>query len=180
MQKVVKLINKLDLVHKRIAIIADEAHRTHVCLLYRINIQGSTSTDKLHSILTGQKDQSNLLTYFSFTCTPTEKALELFGTETEEGNKLPFTTYTTKEAMNDGIILDVLKDYTYVNIPIPPSDNNNKDRAMQIAILKKARYILDHYRSMLKRAQESKFTPKSMIVGMKHKSYSSQSKEESI
>jgi len=48
--------------------------------------------------------------FFAFTATPTPKTLELFGTG-EPGHKVPFHIYSMRQAIEEGFILDVLKNY---------------------------------------------------------------------
>ena len=55
--------------------------------------------------------------YFAFTATPKNKTLEIFGEPYEEGGQIkhrPFHSYTMKQAIQEGFILDVLKHYTPV------------------------------------------------------------------
>jgi len=55
--------------------------------------------------------------YFAFTATPKNKTLELFGDPYEDGGHTkhrPFHSYTMKQAIQEGFILDVLKNYTPV------------------------------------------------------------------
>jgi hypothetical protein len=55
--------------------------------------------------------------YFAFTATPKNKTLEMFGVEYSEGGEVkhrPFHPYTMKQAIQEGFILDVLKNYTPV------------------------------------------------------------------
>jgi type I restriction enzyme, R subunit len=56
--------------------------------------------------------------YFAFTATPKSKTLEIFGEPFHEGDKTkhrPFHSYTMKQAIEEGFILDVLKNYTPVD-----------------------------------------------------------------
>jgi type I restriction enzyme R subunit len=56
--------------------------------------------------------------YFGFTATPKSKTLELFGVPYREGDKTkhrPFHSYTMKQAIDEGFILDVLESYTPVD-----------------------------------------------------------------
>lgn len=55
--------------------------------------------------------QSNL-SYFAFTATPKNKTLELFATQMSDGEFLPFSIYSMRQAIEEGFILDVLKNYT--------------------------------------------------------------------
>ena len=55
--------------------------------------------------------------YFAFTATPKNKTLEIFGEPFEEGGQVkhrPFHSYTMKQAIQEGFILDVLQSYTPV------------------------------------------------------------------
>ena len=56
--------------------------------------------------------------YFAFTATPKNKTLELFGEPVPEAGQIrhrPFHSYTMKQAIQEGFILDVLHNYTPVN-----------------------------------------------------------------
>ena len=55
--------------------------------------------------------QPNLST-FAFTATPKSKTLELFGNKRPDGQFEPFHTYTMRQAIEEGFILDVLENYT--------------------------------------------------------------------
>lgn len=54
-------------------------------------------------------DQSNI-SFFAFTATPKPKTIELFGT-IRDGQKEAFDLYTMEQAIKEGFILDVLKNY---------------------------------------------------------------------
>lgn len=49
--------------------------------------------------------------FFAFTATPIGKTLQTFGTKWDDGSRHPFHTYSMKQAIEEGYILDVLKDY---------------------------------------------------------------------
>ncbi len=51
------------------------------------------------------------LSFFAFTETPTDKTLEMFGTRAEDGSFHPFHIYSMRQAIEEGFILDVLKNY---------------------------------------------------------------------
>ena len=56
--------------------------------------------------------------YFAFTATPKNKTLEIFGEPFPQGDAVkhrPFHTYTMKQAIDEGFIVDVLRYYTPVN-----------------------------------------------------------------
>ena len=52
------------------------------------------------------------LTYVAFTATPKAKTLELFGRKGADGLPQPFHVYSMRQAIEEGFILDVLKNYT--------------------------------------------------------------------
>lgn len=49
---------------------------------------------------------------FAFTATPKRRTLELFGNRCEDGSFVPFSLYSMRQAIEEGFILDVLKNYT--------------------------------------------------------------------
>jgi type I site-specific restriction-modification system R (restriction) subunit len=56
--------------------------------------------------------------YFAFTATPKNKTLEIFGEAFSEDGQVkhrPFHTYTMKQAIDEGFILDVLRSYTPID-----------------------------------------------------------------
>ena len=61
--------------------------------------------------LTIQGRQENL-SFFAFTATPKQKTLEIFGTLVPDGTPRPFHVYSMRQAIEEGFILDVLKNYT--------------------------------------------------------------------
>ncbi len=52
------------------------------------------------------------LSFFAFTATPKPKTLELFGQVGDDGAKHPFHVYSMRQAIAEGFILDVLRNYT--------------------------------------------------------------------
>jgi type I restriction enzyme R subunit len=72
---------------------------------------------KINRIMEAKKLLPNA-SYFAFTATPKNKTLELFGESYPGGDgskHRPFHSYTMKQAIDEGFILDVLKSYTPVN-----------------------------------------------------------------
>lgn len=71
--------------------------------------------DKIHRIIKGRKMAKNA-NYYAFTATPKNKTLEMFGDKVERIGEdplyHPFHEYTMKQAIEEGFILDVLKNYT--------------------------------------------------------------------
>jgi type I restriction enzyme, R subunit len=56
--------------------------------------------------------ESKNLSFFAFTATPKAKTLELFGHKGIDGTPHPFHLYSMQQAIEEGFILDVLKNYT--------------------------------------------------------------------
>ena len=108
------------------AIIIDEAHssqggKTSAAVSMALSTGGAededeTTEDKINHIMEGRKLLPNA-SYFAFTATPKNKTLEIFGAAYPAGDKVkhePFHSYTMKQAIQEGFILDVLKSYTPV------------------------------------------------------------------
>ena len=111
----------------RFAIIIDEAHssqggRTAAAMSTALGESGSdeedeTTEDKINRIMESKKMLANA-SYFAFTATPKNKTLEIFGAPVPEGGSIkhvPFHSYTMKQAIQEGFIIDVLKHYTPVS-----------------------------------------------------------------
>ncbi len=76
-----------------------------------------TTEDKINRLMESKKLLPNA-SYFAFTATPKNKTLEIFGTPVPEGGKTrhaPFHSYTMKQAIQEGFIIDVLQHYTPVD-----------------------------------------------------------------
>lgn len=70
--------------------------------------------DKINAMMEGRKLLNNA-SYFAFTATPKNKTLETFGVQYQDGDVVkhrPYHSYTMKQAIQEGFILDVLKYYT--------------------------------------------------------------------
>jgi type I restriction enzyme R subunit len=111
---------------RRFAIIIDEAHssqggRTSAAISMALSEAGAegeeeTFEDTINRIMEARKLLPNA-SYFAFTATPKNKTLEIFGEPYDEGGQTkhrPFHSYTMKQAIQEGFILDVLKHYTPV------------------------------------------------------------------
>lgn len=66
--------------------------------------------DKLLDELAAQGMHSNM-SFFAFTATPKEKTLNMFGWKDENGGYHPFHVYSMRQAIEEGFILDILKNY---------------------------------------------------------------------
>lgn len=115
---------------KRFAVIADEAHSSQTGaaassvkdLLYlndssaaRVGedteLEPGADQDALIQ-MAAQADNGKRISYFAFTATPKAKTLDLFGVKVWDGKPQPFDLYSMKQAIQEGFILDVLKNYT--------------------------------------------------------------------
>ncbi|MBU1746198.1 MAG: type I restriction endonuclease subunit R [Chloroflexi bacterium] len=108
------------------AIIIDEAHsgqggRTSAAMSMALSEAGAAAEDEtfedvINRIMQARKVLPNA-SYFAFTATPKNKTLEIFGEAYREGAQVkhwPFHTYSMKQAIQEGFILDVLRSYTPV------------------------------------------------------------------
>ena len=111
---------------RRFAIIIDEAHssqggRTSAAVSMVLGTAGAdeedeTTEDKINRLMESKKLLPNA-SYFAFTATPKNKTLEIFGEPIPKGEQVghvPFHSYTMKQAIQEGFILDVLQHYTPV------------------------------------------------------------------
>ena len=110
---------------RKFAIIIDEAHssqggRISAAMneaLFDPKDPEDTVNDALEKRMRTRKMPLNA-SYFAFTATPKNKTLELFGEPYQESAQTkyqPFHSYTMKQAIQEGFILDVLSHYTPVN-----------------------------------------------------------------
>ena len=79
---------------------------------YDMNLEYIEESEELLNIL-GQGHHENQ-SFFAFTATPISKTLELFGTRCGSENKKPFHTYSMRQAIEEGFILDVLSNYVTI------------------------------------------------------------------
>ncbi|MCP4601591.1 MAG: type I restriction endonuclease subunit R [Proteobacteria bacterium] len=70
-----------------------------------------TYEDELIKHMLARKKRDNL-SFFGFTATPKAKTLETFGVPGPDGKPIPFHLYSMRQAIEEGFILDVLKNYT--------------------------------------------------------------------
>lgn len=111
---------------RKFAIIIDEAHssqggKTSAAISMALSLSGTedndeTTEDTVNRIMESRKLLPNA-SYFAFTATPKNKTLEIFGEAWSEGGQnkhRPFHSYTMKQAIQEGFILDVLAHYTPV------------------------------------------------------------------
>ncbi len=122
------------------------------------------------------------ITLLGFSATPNKKTTELFGTKTTDENgeviSKPFACYSMQQAIEEGFILDVLKNYTtyqtYFKTNKKVEDNPEyKKKQISKAVLKyanlrpenieqKVEIILEHFLSKVE--PELNHTAKAMVV----------------
>ena len=168
-----------DLPQRNYAVIIDEAHSSQTGIMAR-KMKQVLSTNSLEEaeildnedmdeideeILKEIESYRNLknVSFFAFTATPKSKTLEMFGVPDEYGHYHPFHTYTMKQAIGEGFILDVLKNYvtyaTYFKLVKKIQDDPEYDerKAKKLlrnfvekhpaTIAKKAKIMLEHFMS---------------------------------
>jgi len=78
-----------------------------------IDIDDIDESDAMLTEIISQGHHDNQ-SFFAFTATPIKSTLAVFGTLQENGSKKPFHTYSMRQAIDEGFILDVLKSYMTV------------------------------------------------------------------
>jgi type I restriction enzyme R subunit len=160
----------------RYAVIVDEAHssQTGQAAVDLKAVVGSRSVedldlheDELDGVPTellaqmAARGQQPNISYFAFTATPKGRTLELFGTKTGDADApyAPFHVYSMRQAIEEGFILDVLRNYTtydqlykleaQAEQELPKGKAQSKIAAFArfhaYAKDQKAKVIIDHY-----------------------------------
>ncbi|MDN7431026.1 type I restriction endonuclease subunit R [Burkholderia sp. AU45388] len=178
---------------KRFAVIADEAHSS----------QTGEAASKLKQLLSaeewadlqdgGEIDTEALLaaqmeartgvkglTYIAFTATPKQKTLELFGRPGPDGLPEPFHVYSMRQAIEEGFILDVLKNYTTYKLAFKLAHDGEEYDEKQVErsaamkgimqwvrlhpynIAQKVQIVVEHYRENVQPLLDGK--AKAMVV----------------
>ena len=163
----------------KFAIIIDEAHSSQggktTAAMNRVleerpeySDEEETLEDKINKIIEGRKMVTNA-SYFAFTATPKNKTLEIFGEPDAQPDGTvkhhPFHSYTMKQAIQEGFILDVLKNYTPVESYYrlaktveddPLFDANKAQKKLrryveshEHAIREKAEIMVDHFHAQV-------------------------------
>lgn len=158
---------------KTYAVIIDEAHSSQSGesarhLRKALSLEEAETSDTVDKDLDEQieeeikrkGDQKNI-SFFAFTATPKSKTLELFGT-IKNGHKEAFDLYTMEQAIKEGFILDVLKNYMswkryYKLIKRAEIDDKEYEKKKTVRLLssyvdlqdhaieKKARVMIEHF-----------------------------------
>ncbi len=198
---VIKKIEEVDLAQNNYAIIVDEAHSSQTgdaatslkqALGTGISAgagsagEGETGDEEemdseaaLAAIVAARGHQPNL-SFFAFTATPKDRTVELFGKADSAGHKRPFHLYTMRQAIEEGFILDVLKNYvtyeTYFKLAAVSEDAAHEEvdvrkaasamrayvRKNPALIAQKAAIIVEHFRAHT--AHEIGGRAKAMVV----------------
>ncbi len=177
---------------RRFAIIIDEAHSgqggaTSAKMSQVLGETGAgdeceTNEDKINRLMESRKLLPNA-SYFAFTATPKNKTLEIFGTPAPDGEHtrhLPFHSYTMKQAIQEGFIIDVLKHYTPVKgyyrliktvEDDPEFDTTRASKKLRQyvedhreAIRQKAEIMVDHFHDQVARQKKIGGQARAMVV----------------
>ncbi|WP_327688136.1 type I restriction endonuclease subunit R [Streptomyces tubercidicus] len=121
---------------------------------------GATTLTVTQQLMKKAEDRSKAanLSYFAFTATPKAKTLELFGTPEQIDGKTtyrPFHTYSMRQAIEEGFILDPLRNYvtynTYWKLVNKNPDEKEVDPSKANPLL--ARHALTHDSTVSQHAQ---------------------------
>jgi type I restriction enzyme R subunit len=152
---------------RRFAIVIDEAHssqsgRTAAKMNIVLSEHGGeeeeeTYEDIINRIIESRKMLPNA-SYFAFTATPKNKTLEIFGEPWPEGDVVkhkPFHSYTMKQAIEEGFILDVLKYYTPVSsyYRLVKTIKDDPEFDVKKAQKKLRRYVESHEHAIRQKAE---------------------------
>jgi len=177
---------------RRFAIIIDEAHSSQggkASAALNAALLGTedgddedTIQDKINALMESRKMLPNA-SYFAFTATPKNKTLEIFGEPFPEGGAVkhrPFHSYTMKQAIQEGFILDVLRYYTPVNSyyrlvktvePDPEFDTRRATKKLRRyvesndhAIRVKAEIMVDHFHEQVLALKKIGGEARAMVV----------------
>lgn len=197
LQKFPFVLDKIgEIPNRKYAVIIDEAHSS----------QGGEATKKMKEVLSAKsledaaleefdsgldenaedqirksmesRGKQDNLSFFAFTATPKPKTVEVFGTPDKHGKPKPFHLYSMKQAIEEGFILDVLKNYTtyktYYKLSkeIEDDPNVNKKQASRAIgrflslhphnLAQKTEVIIEHFRQVV--AKQIGGKAKAMLV----------------
>jgi type I restriction enzyme R subunit len=107
--------------------------------------------EELARIMKGRQRLPHL-SFFAFTATPKTRTLEIFGKARQvvspEGTKLlehrPFHTYTMRQAIAEGFILDVLENYTTYGAYFELRENEKAPPGYEVESAKGKRLLMKH------------------------------------
>lgn len=169
---------------RNFAILIDEAHGSqsgkragHLSNVLSKNDDKTEIEDIVADYQQKRGPQKNI-SYFAFTATPKNVTLERFGTKDIDGLPKPFHTYSMRQAIEEGFILDVLQNYitykTYYQLEKAIEDDPElrgrkaHPRVARFAslhptaIAQKVEVIVEHFRRHV--ADELSGNAKAMVV----------------
>lgn len=178
-------------INNHFAIIIDEAHsgqsgrnsaNMNLALSGMASDNEMDNEDKINAIVEGRK-LVKTASYFAFTATPKNKTDEVFGTPYEEDGEIkhrPFHVYTMKQAIQEGFILDVLKNYTAIDSwykiakkveDDPMFDKKRAQKKLRSfvegnpdVIAKKAAMMVDHFHEQIIAKKKLNGKSRAMVV----------------
>lgn len=178
-------------INHHFAIIIDEAHsgqsgrnsaNMNLALSGMASDDEMDNEDKINAIVEGRK-LVKTASYFAFTATPKNKTEEVFGTPYEEDGEIkhrPFHVYTMKQAIQEGFILDVLKNYTTIDSwykiakkveDDPMFDKKRAQKKLRSfvegnpdVIAKKAAMMVDHFHEQIIAKKKLNGKSRAMVV----------------
>lgn len=178
-------------INNHFAIIIDEAHsgqsgrnsaNMNLALSGMSSDTEMDNEDKINAIVEGRK-LVKTASYFAFTATPKNKTEEVFGTPYEEDGEIkhrPFHVYTMKQAIQEGFILDVLKNYTAIDSwykiakkveDDPMFDKKRAQKKLRSfvegnpdVIAKKAAMMVDHFHEQIIAKKKLNGKSRAMVV----------------
>ncbi|MBS4535190.1 type I restriction endonuclease subunit R [Clostridium sp. D2Q-14] len=110
--------------------------------------------DKINHELEKFVDDSNV-SFFAFTATPKGSTLRLFGTQGDDGKYYPFHIYSMRQAIEEGLILDVLQNYMtykmYYSVGKKIEDDPSFDKSKAIKSI--ARFVSLHRHNIAQKTE---------------------------
>lgn len=176
---------------RNFAVIIDEAHSSQAGesarhLRKALSLEESEESDKkeksiddiIEDEIASKGDQKNI-SFFAFTATPKNKTIEIFGTVQPDGTKREFDLYSMEQAIKEGFILDVLKNYMswkryYKLVKRSEVEDKEYEKKKTVRLLsnyvdlqdhaieKKSRIMLEHFVSQTQK--EIQGTARAMLV----------------
>jgi type I restriction enzyme, R subunit len=187
-QKFPFILDEISVEHRKrkFAILIDEAHSSqggnYTTALQRVLGPDVDDEDMINYLMESRRMLSNA-SYFAFTATPKNKTLEIFGDAYPEGPQVkhrPFHSYTMKQAIQEGFILDVLEHYTpvasYCRLAKTVEDDPEFDikkaqkklrryvESHEHAIREKAEIMVDHFQNQVLLKQKIGGQARAMVV----------------
>ena len=172
LQKFSFVLDKIkDLPRRNYALIVDEAHssQTGESATNLRRVLAATSLeeaegqdggapadteDEIVKVINARGPQKNM-SFFAFTATPKHKTLEMFGRDGPDGKPEPFHLYSMRQAIEEGFILDVLRNYmtykTYYKLSKAVEDDPEVDRTRATNAI--ARFVSLHPHNLAQKTE---------------------------